>query len=100
MGEKTLEGIHVFLIALGLIGSLVALYASFRLLKFKDEFKTEMADTIKANCASKEAFEAHEKSDVTRFESVEKNSAQRHDEVREDIGKVTLRIDALMQRKA
>lgn len=90
-----LEGIHVLLIIFGGIGSAVALYASYRLLKFKDDFKTEMTTTIQAHCASKILFEAHEKSDISHFDSVEKNDSQRHREVREDIRSVSLRVDAL-----
>ena len=91
-----MEILHVGLVAIGGVGSLAALYASYRLLKFKDEFKTEITNTITETCVSKESFVAHEKNDGRRFESFESISEQRHKEVREDVRAVGVRVDALL----
>lgn len=91
---------HLILTVIGIVGSGIALYASYRLLKFKDEFKSEMEATIRANCASKDSFDAHEDSDVQRFESVENVAATRHKEIREDITKVEHRIDVLVAARS
>ena len=91
-----MEVLHVAMIVIGAIASLVALYASYRLLQFKDEFKTEIGGTIKETCASSDSFDAHEQEDIRRFESVEAAAHRRHEEMRQDIHAVATRVDGLM----
>jgi len=84
--------LHIAAIGASLIFSGLAGYISYRLLSFKED----ITKVIRENCVSKDSFDAHEKQDQHRFETVEATGAARHAELRQDIAKVEKRVDSIL----
>ena len=81
------------------------MYISYRLLRFKDEVKSELAAVVRENCASRDSFKAHELFDNERFAAMEraivamdKAIAARHLELRHDTARVEVRLDSIIAK--
>jgi len=95
MKELSPEWIHLLVIV---IGGALSVYVSYRQLKLKDEIKTDIVKAIKEHCASKDSFDAHEKQDTERFESIQQAATARHGEIRQDVAAESRRVDDLFRR--
>lgn len=80
---------HILAIVFTGIAAAASLYVSNKLLKNKSETLAEAKEMF----PSKDSFEAHERQDAQRFQQMQEAAETRHAELREDISKVSGRVD-------